>query len=63
MLNSTAYERKKKTKELRNLIKENKVKGEQRFYIKLPLPVEHKNHLNGEVRAILLHIYDSIMVN
>ncbi len=46
-----------------NLIKENNVKGEQRFYIKLPLPVEHKNHLNGDVCAILLHIYDSIMVN
>ena len=39
MHDSTAYERKKRTKELRNLVKENKVKREQRFYIKLPLPV------------------------
>jgi hypothetical protein len=58
MLDSTAYERKKRTNELRNLVKENKVKEEQRFYIKLPLPVEHKNHLSGEVCVILIHIFN-----
>ena len=45
----------KEKKELRNLVKENKVKREQRFYIKLPLPVEHRNHLSGKVCAILIH--------
>ena len=55
MHDSTAYERKKRTKELRNLVKENNVKREQRFYIKLPSPVEHKNHLSGEVCAMLIH--------
>ena len=58
MLDSTAYERKKRTNELRNLVKENKMKEEQRFYIKLPLPVEQKNHLSGEVCVILIHIFN-----
>jgi hypothetical protein len=49
VLRNTAWLRKQSSKILRESIKEGNAKPESRFYIKLPGPNEHANHIVGEV--------------
>ena len=54
MKDLSEYKRKKAKSELLKGIKIGVVKGQKRFYIRLPRDTEHDNHATGNVKLSLL---------